>query len=66
MIVCSTKFVPLEWRIDGSAWAVILPLSMSAACHILFPVCFILDFLQFFYFHFAKLNPFANLIPCIF
>ena len=46
MIVCSTKFVPLEWRIDGSAWAVILPLSMSTACHILFPVCFFNFYLQ--------------------
>ncbi|KAJ3510456.1 hypothetical protein NLJ89_g4665 [Agrocybe chaxingu] len=38
MILCSTSLVPFEWRIDGSAWAVILPLSLSVACHILFPI----------------------------
>ncbi|KDR70271.1 hypothetical protein GALMADRAFT_255169 [Galerina marginata CBS 339.88] len=38
MIICSTSLVPFEWRIDGSAWAIILPLSLSVACHILFPI----------------------------
>ncbi|KAJ7076004.1 glycosyl transferase family group 2-domain-containing protein [Mycena belliarum] len=27
MIVCSTTLVPLEWRVTGSAWGVIFPLS---------------------------------------
>jgi hypothetical protein len=27
MIIISTPLVPFVWRIDGSAWAVILPLS---------------------------------------
>jgi hypothetical protein len=26
MIVCSTPFVPYEWQVNGTAWAVILPL----------------------------------------
>ncbi|KAF8191309.1 glycosyl transferase family group 2-domain-containing protein [Pholiota molesta] len=38
MIIISTPLVPFVWRIDGSAWAVILPLSLSVACHILFPI----------------------------
>ncbi|KAF8874734.1 glycosyl transferase family group 2-domain-containing protein [Infundibulicybe gibba] len=38
MIVLSTTLVPYQWRIDGSAWAIIFPLSVSAACHILFPI----------------------------
>lgn len=39
MIIVSTPLVPLEWRITGSGWAVIFPLSVVAGCHILFPVC---------------------------
>lgn len=27
MAVLSTKVVPLEWRVTGEAWAVILPLA---------------------------------------
>jgi len=27
MIIVATPLVPLEWRIDGSGWAVILPLA---------------------------------------
>ncbi|KAF8908094.1 glycosyl transferase family group 2-domain-containing protein [Gymnopilus junonius] len=38
MIIVSTPLVPFEWRVDGSAWAVILPLSIAVACHILFPI----------------------------
>ncbi|KAF9561703.1 hypothetical protein CPC08DRAFT_722637 [Agrocybe pediades] len=38
MIIVATPVVPFEWRVDGSAWAVILPLAMSVACHILFPI----------------------------
>jgi hypothetical protein len=35
MIICSTSLVPIEWRVDGSGWAVIFPLSIVASCHIL-------------------------------
>lgn len=45
MVICSTTLVPLEWRVDGSAWAVIFPLAVVAGSHILFPVC--LSFLSF-------------------
>ncbi|KAH9061174.1 glycosyl transferase family group 2-domain-containing protein, partial [Lactarius vividus] len=38
MIVCATSLVPLGWRVDGSAWAVIFPLATGAGCHILFPI----------------------------
>ncbi|RPD65196.1 hypothetical protein L226DRAFT_456355 [Lentinus tigrinus ALCF2SS1-7] len=38
MVILSTPVVPIEWRIDGSAWAVIFPLALLAGCHILFPV----------------------------
>lgn len=40
MVILSTSLVPLQWKIDGSAWAVIFPLAVSVSCHILFPVCF--------------------------
>jgi len=38
MIVCATSLVPLGWRVNGSAWAVIFPLAVGAGCHILFPI----------------------------
>lgn len=38
MIVASTPLVPYQWRIDGTGWAVILPLSIVCGCHILFPI----------------------------
>ena len=38
MIILSTPVVPLEWRIDGTGWAVIFPLAVVVGCHILFPV----------------------------
>lgn len=38
MIILSTNLVPLAWRIDGSSWAVIFPLSILIGCHLLFPV----------------------------
>ncbi|KAJ7489449.1 glycosyl transferase family group 2-domain-containing protein [Mycena latifolia] len=38
MIVCSTTLVPLQWRVTGSAWGVIFPLSVVTSCHILFPI----------------------------
>ncbi|KIY52210.1 hypothetical protein FISHEDRAFT_63947 [Fistulina hepatica ATCC 64428] len=38
MIILSTNLVPYAWRVDGSAWAVIFPLSIVSGCHILFPV----------------------------
>ena len=27
MVVCATSLVPLGWRVDGSAWAIIFPLA---------------------------------------
>ncbi|SJL15580.1 uncharacterized protein ARMOST_19081 [Armillaria ostoyae] len=38
MVVLSTSLVPLGWRVDGSEWAVLFPLSVTAGCHILFPI----------------------------
>ncbi len=38
MVILSTGLVPYAWRIDGSAWAVIFPLAVVVACHVLFPV----------------------------
>ncbi|KIK67728.1 hypothetical protein GYMLUDRAFT_36478 [Collybiopsis luxurians FD-317 M1] len=38
MIILSTSLIPLGWRIDGSAWAVIFPLAVVISCHILFPI----------------------------
>jgi hypothetical protein len=38
MIVCSTSVIPYEYRVDGSSWAVIFPLAIVVACHILYPV----------------------------
>jgi hypothetical protein len=38
MVVLSTSLVPFAWRVDGSAWAVIFPLSLIVSCHILFPI----------------------------
>ena len=38
MIILSTSLVPLAWQIPGSSWAVLFPLALVAACHILFPI----------------------------
>ncbi|KAL1694017.1 glycosyl transferase family group 2-domain-containing protein [Schizophyllum commune] len=38
MIICSTSLVPYAWRVDGTGWAVIFPLSIVCGCHILFPI----------------------------
>ncbi|KAH9923868.1 glycosyl transferase family group 2-domain-containing protein [Fomitopsis serialis] len=38
LIILSTSLVPVQWRIDGSAWAVIFPLSIQIGCHLLYPV----------------------------
>jgi len=38
MIICATPLVPLEWRVDGSSWAVIFPLAVVTGCHILLPI----------------------------
>lgn len=43
MVILSTPLVPIEWRIDGSAWAVIFPLAIVVGCHILFPVSISFD-----------------------
>jgi hypothetical protein len=38
MIVLTTSLVPMGWQIPGVDWAVIFPLAVVAACHILFPI----------------------------
>ncbi|TDL22483.1 hypothetical protein BD410DRAFT_769953 [Rickenella mellea] len=38
MVVMSTPVVPVGWRIEGDAWAVVFPLSVTLGCHILFPI----------------------------
>jgi len=38
VIVLTTNVVPREWRIEGSGWAIILPLMVVCGGHILFPV----------------------------
>ncbi|KAG9311354.1 glycosyl transferase family group 2-domain-containing protein [Chiua virens] len=38
MIIVSTSLVPYQWQLTGNGWAVILPLAIVCACHILFPI----------------------------
>ncbi|KAJ4476788.1 glycosyl transferase family group 2-domain-containing protein [Lentinula lateritia] len=38
IIVLSLDFVPESWRIPGTSWAIILPLSIVVAGHVLFPI----------------------------
>lgn len=38
IVIVSTSLVPYQWQLTGNAWAVIFPLSVVCACHILFPV----------------------------
>ncbi|KIJ12732.1 hypothetical protein PAXINDRAFT_171041 [Paxillus involutus ATCC 200175] len=38
MIIVSTPLVPYQWQLTGNGWAVILPLAIVCACHILFPI----------------------------
>ncbi|ESK83191.1 glycosyltransferase family 2 protein [Moniliophthora roreri MCA 2997] len=38
IVILSTPLVPIGFRVDGSSWAVIFPLSVICACHILFPI----------------------------
>ncbi|TFK24102.1 hypothetical protein FA15DRAFT_593031 [Coprinopsis marcescibilis] len=38
IVILATPLVPLEYRVDGTGWAVILPLAMTCGCHILFPI----------------------------
>ena len=33
MVVCATPLVPLEWQVDGDAWAVIFPLAYVVFDH---------------------------------
>jgi hypothetical protein len=40
IVVLSTNLPPIGWRIPGYDWAVILPLCVVCASHILYPVCF--------------------------
>ncbi len=38
MAILSTGIVPRGWQIPGWDWAVIMPLTVTAGCHILFPI----------------------------
>ncbi|THG96109.1 hypothetical protein EW026_g5663 [Hermanssonia centrifuga] len=38
MIILSTGLVPVGWQIPGFDWAVIMPLAITAGCHVLFPI----------------------------
>lgn len=38
VVIVSTPLVPYQWQLTGNAWAVIFPLSVVCACHILFPI----------------------------
>jgi len=38
IVVLSTSFIPYGWRIEMTGWAVIYPLILVAAGHILFPI----------------------------
>jgi len=34
MIVCATSLVPLQWRVDGSGWSVIFPVSWVSSIYV--------------------------------
>ncbi|KAF5353817.1 hypothetical protein D9758_010571 [Tetrapyrgos nigripes] len=38
MIVLSLEVIPAGWRIPGTSWAVILPLALVTAQHVVFPI----------------------------
>ncbi|KAH8105321.1 glycosyl transferase family group 2-domain-containing protein [Cristinia sonorae] len=38
MVVLSTPIIPLDWRIVGSQWGVIVPIAITLGCHILYPI----------------------------
>ncbi|KAG2059448.1 hypothetical protein BDR06DRAFT_1003558 [Suillus hirtellus] len=38
VVIVSTPLVPYQWQLTANAWAVIFPLTVVCACHILFPV----------------------------
>ncbi|KIP04001.1 hypothetical protein PHLGIDRAFT_94051 [Phlebiopsis gigantea 11061_1 CR5-6] len=38
MIILTTNAVPVGWQVSGIDWAVIMPLAITAGCHILFPI----------------------------
>ncbi|KAI0087250.1 glycosyl transferase family group 2-domain-containing protein [Irpex rosettiformis] len=38
MIIVATPLVPVEWRVGSDSWAVIFPLALVCASHILFPI----------------------------
>lgn len=38
MVVLSLPVVPVDWRVEGTDWAVIFPLAIVAGCHILYPI----------------------------
>ncbi|EMD36048.1 hypothetical protein CERSUDRAFT_115962 [Gelatoporia subvermispora B] len=38
MIILTTSVIPVGWQVPGWDWAAILPLAITAGCHILFPI----------------------------
>ncbi|KAI0728334.1 glycosyl transferase family group 2-domain-containing protein [Fomitopsis betulina] len=38
MIVLATPVIPVGWQIQAWDWAVILPLAVTAGCHLLYPI----------------------------
>ncbi|THH11529.1 hypothetical protein EW145_g574 [Phellinidium pouzarii] len=38
MIVLSLPFMPEEWRVPSTDWAVIFPLAVTSGCHLLYPI----------------------------
>ncbi|KAJ3534694.1 hypothetical protein NM688_g7097 [Phlebia brevispora] len=38
MIIMTTSLIPFEWQIPGWDWALSVPLSITAGCHVLFPI----------------------------
>jgi len=38
VVIVSTPLVPYQWQLTANAWAVIFPLTVVCACHILFPI----------------------------
>lgn len=39
MVICSTSLVPIQWRVDGTSWGVIFPLSYVTSLFICMSLC---------------------------
>ncbi|KAI0028398.1 glycosyl transferase family group 2-domain-containing protein [Vararia minispora EC-137] len=49
MAILATDLVPQGWRVSGDQWAVLIPITISAGSHILFPIVLNPWLLQFSY-----------------